>query len=271
MTTTTNRSGTAIPVTREPGQNTTIGSAGMAVQAVTVKADQFAWTLYRNAKDEWWETCEECAGSICFTCAGSGMSRVAGSEPKMVQIIRFRVRERTGRLNAVERAAMRMRARAEEWSVARPNLAADLARERAYGTLGNSRLGDIALALTRGPLTVKQEHYATALLAARAWEQAHANAGAYVGSVGEPLTVTGSVATVRRLPNEHPVWGAKMLIVLAVPSGNDQAMVKISTGAAWARGVSVGDTLTVSGVVRSHQDRAYGKQTVLAHPVPVDK
>ncbi len=270
MTTTTNRSGTAIPVTREPGQNTTIGSAGMAVQAITVKADQFAWTLYRNAKDEWWETCEECAGSICFTCAGSGISRLAGSEPKMVQTIRFRVRERTGRLNAVERAAMRERARAEDWSVARPNLAHALARERVYGTLGANPLGDIALALTRGPLSVKQERYALTLLAARAWEQAHANAGAYVGSVGEPLTVTGSVATVRRLPNDHPVWGEKVLIVLSACGTDEQAMIKISTGSAWAHSVSVGDTLTVSGIVRSHQDRAYGKQTVLAHPVLVD-
>lgn len=280
-TTTSGQKPMEIVLTR--GEECTVGVQRMPVTSVTAAGGGFTWGLYVTDRDEWWEGCGHCEADsgikpyyghvyngVCFQCGGVGVRRIAGGEKGMRAAIRRRIMARTSRLNAAERAAERSRAAAEAYCVAHPNLASDLARERAYGTLGRNVLGDLALALTRAPLSVKQERYAITLLTARAWEEAHATptlTSVHAGSVGERITLSGTISVWHHLPEVHFERKARALIVVDARNANgDQVLLKMTTAARWAMDAHKGDSVTVQGTVRAHEDGRYGKQTVLIRP-----
>jgi len=267
-----------IEITR--GGTSRVGKFGMTVTMCAVVCEQFSWAFYVNAKDEWWEGCGNCEndsgfkpwhagvyGGVCFQCGGVGVRRVAGSEAILRQIIRRRVSSRLSKLNAAERAEEAQLARAEAYAVAHPNLASDLARIRVSEELGGNVLARFALTLLRQPLSVRQQAYAVSLLAERAWDEAHTNADTveerYVGNVDERITVSGSVSVAHYCATERYDRTSTMLIVVKTAAG---ATLKMNTAAAWAFNVSVGDEITVSGIVKKHEENRYGKQTVLTRP-----
>ena len=286
MTTTTKKAREVLLTDQGPA---IVGRHRIECTSVLVACESFTWTMYRTARGEWWEGCGNCDqdsgtkpwfghvhGGVCFQCGGAGALRIAASETGLNKIIRRRVSSRLGRLNAVERREDQARAAAEQWCVDHPNLASDLARIRSEGFVGKaSVLGEMALALTRGPLSVRQAEFATLLLTFRAWEEAHANAApperVWLGNVNEKVSVTGTLNVVCLLASQRYDRTDAMLLVLEAnveqPDGTlAVAFVKMTTSAAWASKVNKGQTVTVTGTVTDHLDARYGKQTKIIRP-----
>lgn len=272
-----------VQITR--GEETIVGRQQTPVTVVTITADGFTWNAYVTASDEWWEGCGNCYmdsgykpgyagiyGGVCFQCGGVGIRRMAGGERAAVAVIRRRVSSRRGRLNAVQRREEREAAEAEAYCAAHPNLASDLARERAYGALGRNVLGEFALRIQQRPLSVRQEAYAVSLLVERAWEEAHAIEkpvleSVHAGEVGTHVTLTGTIVVWRYLPSEYVQRSDRVLLIIdaRTPDGR-QATLKTFTAAKWAMEAKKGQTVTVSGKVDTLEDGTYGKQTILVRP-----
>lgn len=271
-------------ITIERGEKVAVGRAQVMVTACVVSGEGFTWDVYVTSQDAWWEGCGNCDsdsgtkpwfghvyGGVCFQCGGNGVHRIAGSEKSMKTLIRRRISGRLNRLNVIQKREDAQRAAAEAWSVAHPNLASDLARERAFGDFGHNVLGDMALALTRGPLSVKQAAYTTSLLRERAEKEAHAiqypvATNVWIGNVEEKVSVTGVVNVAYFRPTDRFDRTDTMLIVLEVNVDGERAMVKMQTSAAWAFNVVKGQTISVSGTIKDHADGAYGPQTLLKRP-----
>lgn len=281
---------TACEITLKRGDKCTVGRQETPVTRVEVSGGGYSWTLYVTSRDEWWEGCYGCVnasgfkpeyagiyGGVCFQCGGIGVGRVAGGEKGMLVAIRRRINSRNSRLNAVQRHEQRQRAAAEAYCVAHPNLTSDLARERAHGTLGGNILGELALAIVRAPLSVRQERYATALLLERAWKEAHAiehpaPVSVHAGSVGESLTLSGVISVWHYLPSERFDRQDNVLIIVdARNAAGEQVLLKMVTAARWARVARKDDSVTVRGTVYEHVDGRYGKQTVLLRPTLVEE
>jgi hypothetical protein len=255
----------------------------MTVTAVTITCAEFTWDAYVNAKDEWWEGCGNCEsdtgfkpwyagihGGVCFQCGGVGVKRLAGSEASLKTLIRKRTSGRLSKLNAAERAEERRLADAEVYAIAHPNLASDLARVRTQDTLGRNVLHDLALALMRGPLSVRQERYAISLLLERAWDEAHTKSEpvrTYVGEVGEKVTVCGEISVWHPLANERYDRSPAILVVVEGTNVSGECVsLKMITSAAWAFTAKKGDRLTITAKVKAHVESRYGKQTEVTHP-----
>ena len=84
----------------------------------------------------------------------------------------------------------------------------------------------------------------------------------HVGTVGEKVTLTGTVRTAMRVDGYTYHSPDQMLLI--VDCGT--AMAKMTTAAAWAYPVKVGDELTVTGTVKAHTEWNGIKQTVLTRP-----
>lgn len=97
------------------------------------------------------------------------------------------------------------------------------------------------------------------------WRQTLAEPEAvYVGEVGAKTTVTGTVAVVRSFETQ---WGYSCLFVLEGTGEHAGATVKWFSSARWLDEVNEGDTLTVTGTVKAHEDDdEYGKQTLFTRP-----
>lgn len=274
-------------LTMTPGKKTIVGKQRIHVTVFTVTDGTFSWDLYRTATDEWWEGCGACdgdsgykrhfahvLGGVCFQCGGSGVSRMAGTEAGMTRRIRARISSRTSRANAVQRAAQRTLDDLEAWNVAHPNLASDLARVRAYDTLGGYALGDIALFATRKALSVRQEEFAISMLVQRAYDEAAdvenpPLPNVHVGAEGEKVTLTGVVSVAHHCPAERFDRSAQMLIVLECTLAEGVANVRTYTSARWAFDVEKGATITIKATVASHDEGRYGPQTSVKRPTRV--
>lgn len=88
----------------------------------------------------------------------------------------------------------------------------------------------------------------------------------YAGTVGEKLTMSGTVRTAMRV--EGYTYHSPASALLVVDCGT--AVAKMVTAAGWAYAVKVGDQLTVTGTVKQHADYNGTKQTVLTRPKRVD-
>jgi len=102
----------------------------------------------------------------------------------------------------------------------------------------------------------------TADRAREASRQEAAQAVDHVGTVGEKVTLTGVVRTAMRV--DGYTYHSPASVLLVVDCGS--AVAKMTTTAAWAYGVHVGDPLTVTGTVKAHPEWNGTKQTVLARP-----
>jgi hypothetical protein len=95
---------------------------------------------------------------------------------------------------------------------------------------------------------------------ARDARDAERAASQYIGTVGTKMAVTGTVRQTVELP-AFSYYGPKpVLVVLATTDGN---LVCWKTTAAIRNEIEVGQTLTLEGPVKAHEDRGYGRQTVL--------
>lgn len=81
----------------------------------------------------------------------------------------------------------------------------------------------------------------------------------HVGTVGEKITLTGTLTTAMNLGSYSYYGPDRQLLVLDC----GDAIAKTITSAGWAADVHVGDTLTVTGTVKAHDSYHDQPQTVL--------
>lgn len=84
----------------------------------------------------------------------------------------------------------------------------------------------------------------------------------HVGTVGEKVTLSGVVRTALRV--DGYTYHSPPSVLLVVDCGN--AVAKLTTAAAWAYPLKVGDPLTITGTVKAHTEWNGIKQTVLSRP-----
>lgn len=83
----------------------------------------------------------------------------------------------------------------------------------------------------------------------------------WIGTVGEKVTVTGTVTTALRVDG-YMHGTSNKLVIVTTPAG----VVKVVTAAEWAWDVAVGDQVTITGTVKDHTTYRDVKQTVLTRP-----
>lgn len=88
----------------------------------------------------------------------------------------------------------------------------------------------------------------------------------YAGTVGQPLTLTGTVITATRIPGYH--YRSPDQALLVIDCG--KAIAKTITSAAWAYPVERGDQVTITGTVKAHEVYRGVPQTVLTRPKRID-
>ena len=88
----------------------------------------------------------------------------------------------------------------------------------------------------------------------------------HVGTVGEKVTLSGVVRTAMRVDGFTSRSPDSVLLV--VDCGG--AVAKVTTAAAWAYPVKVGDPLTITGTAKAHTEWNGIKQTVLTRPTKHD-
>ncbi len=84
----------------------------------------------------------------------------------------------------------------------------------------------------------------------------------HVGTVGEKVTLTGVVRTAVRV--DGYAYRSPDSVMLVVDCGT--AVAKMTTAAAWAYPLKVGDPVTITGTVKAHTEWNGIKQTVLTRP-----
>ncbi|MDN5802991.1 MAG: hypothetical protein L0H26_00130 [Microlunatus sp.] len=84
----------------------------------------------------------------------------------------------------------------------------------------------------------------------------------WLGSVGEKVTITGTVRAALRLPGYTHYSRDQVLLVIT--SGT--TLAKTITSAAWAYDVRAGDQITVTATVKALQTYRGDRQTVLRAP-----
>jgi len=88
----------------------------------------------------------------------------------------------------------------------------------------------------------------------------------HVGTVGDKVTLTGTVTTALRV--DGYTHRSPDQVMLVIDCGT--AVMKTTTAAAWAYQIKVGDPLTVTGTVKAHTQWRGLKQTVLSRPKKID-
>ncbi len=102
----------------------------------------------------------------------------------------------------------------------------------------------------------------TADRAQKASRQEAAQGVEHVGVVGEKVNLTGVVRTAMRV--DGYTYHSPDSVLLVVDCGT--AVAKMTTAAAWAYPLKVGDSLTLTGTVKAHTEWNGIKQTVLTRP-----
>lgn len=133
------------------------------------------------------------------------------------------------------------------------------------------------LAIIRGGVVDRRKHLGLAVSAINAWRRLDLAAVVpdigdsrtitYAGSVGDKLTLTGTVTVVAAVDGYH--YNSPDQRLLVIDCGEHVA--KTITSAAWAYKVERGDTVTVQGTVKAHQDYQGVAQTVLTRPKRVSQ
>lgn len=133
------------------------------------------------------------------------------------------------------------------------------------------------LDILSGGVVDRRKHLGLVVSAINAWrrlDQAQAETTpaesrtiSYAGTVGDKLTLTGTVIVVAAIDGYHDYSPPRRLLVIDC----GEHVAKTITSAAWAYTVERGDTLTVQGTVKAHQDYQGVAQTVLTRPKRVDQ
>ena len=98
--------------------------------------------------------------------------------------------------------------------------------------------------------------------AARRREEAEQIPNEWQGSIGEKITLSGTITREMTFEGYRHNSPASRLIILTAPHG----IAKMFTTAAWAYDVNRGDEVTVTGTVKAHETYNGTRQTVLTRP-----
>lgn len=85
----------------------------------------------------------------------------------------------------------------------------------------------------------------------------------YAGTVGERITVTGTVTRLLPVEGNHG-YTPKTTMLVVIEGG--ATVAKMFTTAAWAWDIAQGDEITVTGTVKAHEDYQGIKQTTIVRP-----
>jgi hypothetical protein len=268
--------------------------AGWAIEVDEVQVDGEPFVRIHKrgeAEPTFYSPCGRCAdwsgtiaafghvyGGTCFECGGQGCRDGIYGEAGVVKRIK---RRKSDRARAARKESARWEAMAatrEVWAKANPEVAADLAviyegiaSEAAYHATCE-RYGDFVTsmanqAMIRGLSEAQTEAVATAMVKIHAREVAAAEkvaASRHYGTVGDKVTVTGVATVVTRLEDHYRHNGPRKAMVVVTGTGEFEGVVvkMIGTGAT-LYDVGRGDTVTVTGAVKGHDDFQGVRQTVL--------
>jgi len=220
-------------------------------------------TLLKAENDAWYEFCPGIDHDRCPRCGGSEILRLAGSEFRMKEVLRKRIRFENSPMTYAKKKELERLADIDEWAARVPDVAYLLAVVRSGSDRNvDPTLLSLALRAIQMPLNVTQERYAVSLLLDRALSEAFETPQrSYVGSVGEGGTFAGRVTNVATLPSRY---GERKPNVLVILEASDGSALKMTSSAAWANVVELGEEVTVNAVVAAHvEHKHYGRQTEL--------
>lgn len=273
------------------------------VQTVTV-LDIEGHTLFLTARGDVLEPCGRCyengtitafmhvLDGVCFACTGRGYSKNLGTVENATKVMKRRA---ASAKRAAEKAAAKAQAfiaareaKYTEWAQANPEIAAALAvrydaayaapegaterdRENLYwehiGNLSRDErtLTDLATDAKNayGSLTEGQMRMVTDILARIDAKATKAQASHHIGQIGEKVTVTGTVSFTKVIDG---YYGSKVLVKVEDGTGGTAVMF---TTAQWAWEAAQGDAITVTGIVKDHDEYEGVAQTVLNRPKAV--
>ena len=220
-------------------------------------------TLLKAENDAWYELCPGQDHERCPRCGGVKILRLAGSEFRMKEVLRKRIRFEKSPMTFARKKELERLADIDEWAARTPDVAYLLAVVRS----GSDRnvepaLMSLALRAIQMPLNVTQERYAVSLLLDRALSEAFETPQrSYLGNVGETATFTGRVTNVATLP---PRYGERTPNVLVILETSDGAALKMNVRSPWGIVLTLGEEITVNAVVAAHvEHKHYGRQTEL--------
>lgn len=132
---------------------------------------------------------------------------------------------------------------------------ANLAAVLAAGIVGRKQLG-LAVSAIRAWQRLTQRQAETELRDQQRPTISH------VGTIGEKVTLSGTVSLAMAVAGYHYRSPDQMLLVIDC----ETAVAKTTTSARWAYDVQRGDQLTITGTVKKHDDYRGIPQTVLSRP-----
>lgn len=91
---------------------------------------------------------------------------------------------------------------------------------------------------------------------------------AYAGTVGDKLTITGTITRARAVDSSFGYHESTSMLFI-IEAGT--TVLKTVTKAAWAFDVDQGDTVTITATVKSHEDYHGTRQTVVTRPKLIDR
>lgn len=219
---------------------------------------------------------------VCYGCNGRGTRKNVGSPENAARLARRRATDRARRERKAAAEDAAQAARRDEWATAHPDLAASLATIRGALTQEASaadysivdEYGDLLVSLATQAgykgLSEKQTPLAERLLtehAEKSAAEAERRAGQrHAGEVKGKVTVTGRVV-VRRYCEPYAYGSAGTLFIIIEGTGDDEGVtVKMNSGAECVWDLAEGQTVTVTGTVKAHDEYQGTPQTVLTRP-----
>ena len=91
---------------------------------------------------------------------------------------------------------------------------------------------------------------------------------AYAGTLGDKLTITGTITRARAVDSSFGYHESTSMLFI-IEAGT--TVLKTVTKAAWAFDVDQGDTVTIAATVKSHEDYHGTRQTVVTRPKLIDR
>lgn len=150
-----------------------------------------------------------------------------------------------------------------------PRIITDLL-DRLDGSSGYQ--ANVAVILRAGTVN-RAKHLGLAVSAINAWQRLTADTPTepepapqriirHAGTVGEPITLTGTITTAISVDGYH--YNSPPQQLLVIDAGD--TIAKMVTAAGWADDVKLGEQVTITAVVKAHTDYHGIPQTVLTRP-----
>ncbi len=221
----------------------------------------------------WREVCRKCGGSgdfpsllnhgRCNPCQGGGLIGPTLTEHQARARVARRQAAQARRQAAAQAKAAAEQAALTTWQRQNTTLLDALAPHRDSPTPDGYTarvLTDLAQQANNKPLTERQADLARNLLAEHAEHQTNTAATRHAGVVGEHITITGTLATLRAFDG---AYGLRVTIVIE-GTGPDAGVTAVTfLTPAKAKGLTEGQPATITGTVKRHDHRHGVAQTIL--------